>query len=56
MKKYKTLPQVAKDQYEIAATLADKKYNFTEDSQAFRDKIVNFVAKSKDARSCSTII
>ena len=52
MKKYKTLPQVAKDQYEISATLSNKNYKLTEDSQIFRDKIVSFVVKNV-ATNCS---
>jgi hypothetical protein len=43
MRKYKKLPQVLADEYELSAAIDKKKYKLTEESQLFRDKIADFV-------------
>lgn len=43
MKKYKKLPEVSVNEYEVSATVDKKNYQLTEDSRLFRDKIADFV-------------
>ena len=46
MSKYKPLPKISKDEYEVSEELSLRKYKLTEESQIFRDKIVDFVNKN----------
>ncbi len=42
MKKYKKLPQVLPNEYEVSASIDKKNYKLTEESQLFRDKLADF--------------
>ncbi len=47
MRKFKPLPQVSKEQYEVVEELADKKYKLTPESQRLRDKTVELLMKHR---------
>ena len=47
MKKFKKLPKINKNQYEVSVELDNKNYKLTEESRSFRDKIAAFISKQK---------
>ena len=46
MSRYKSLPKISKNEYEVSEELSLRKYKLTKESRIFRDKIVDFVNKN----------